>query len=90
MRPDLLGSAETFRENASAFATAVRSARPAAGGLPVRMPFDRSRQERQRRVSQDAIEIPDVLYSQLARIAERKPAREPNAQPADDHLDQPG
>jgi hypothetical protein len=54
------------------------------------MPFARSRQERQRRVSQDAIEIPDVLYSQLARIAERKPAREPNAQPADDHLEQGG
>jgi delta1-piperideine-2-carboxylate reductase len=79
MRPDLLGSAETFRDNVSAFARAVRSARPVAGGPPVRMPFDRSRQERQRRVSQDAIEIPDVLYSQLARIAERKPAREPNA-----------
>jgi delta1-piperideine-2-carboxylate reductase len=61
MRPDLLGSAETFRENVSAFARAVRSARPAAGGPPVRMPFDRSRQERQRRVSQDAIEIADVL-----------------------------
>src|SRR5579859_4076787 len=42
MRPDLMG-AETFLENVSACANAVRSARPVAGGPPVRMPFDRSR-----------------------------------------------
>jgi len=68
MRPDLMGPAETFRENVSAFAEAVRSARPIAGGPPVRMPFDRSRSARQRRVAENAIEIPDVLFTQLARI----------------------
>lgn len=72
MRPDLMGPAEAFRENASAFANAVRSARPVAGGPPVRMPFDRSRRERQRRLAENAIEIPDVLATQLSRIAERK------------------
>jgi delta1-piperideine-2-carboxylate reductase len=71
MRPDLMGPAETFRENVSAFANAVRSSRPVAGGSPVRMPFDRSRRERQRCLSENAIEIPDVLASQLARISER-------------------
>ena len=35
MRPDLMGSPDTFRENVSAFADAVRSARPVAGGEPV-------------------------------------------------------
>lgn len=74
MRPDLMGPAETFRENASAFANAVRSARPVAGGSPARMPFDRSRQERQRRLAGDAIEVPDVLVTQLGRIAERNSA----------------
>ena len=74
MRPDLMGPAETFRESVSAFAKAVRSARPVAGGPPVRMPFDRSRQERQRRLAENALEIPDLLFSQLARMAERKPA----------------
>ena len=69
MRPDLMGPAETFRENVSAFATAVRSARPVAGGPPVRMPFDRSRRERQRRLAENAIEVPDVLASQLELIA---------------------
>jgi delta1-piperideine-2-carboxylate reductase len=70
MRPDLMGPAETFRENVSAFANAVRTARPVAGGPPVRMPFDRSRRERQRRQAENAIEIPDVLVSRLEGIAE--------------------
>jgi delta1-piperideine-2-carboxylate reductase len=74
MRPDLMGPAETFRENVSAFAKAVRSARPVAGGSPVRMPFDRSRRERLRRRSENAIEIPDVLVSELVRISERNSA----------------
>jgi len=71
MRPDLMGPAETFRQNVSAFAKAVRSARPVASGAPVRMPFDRSRRERHRRLSENAIDIPDVLVTQLARISER-------------------
>ncbi len=68
MRPDLMGPTETFRESVSAFAKAVRSARPVAGGSPVRMPFDRSRRERERRLSENAIEIPDALVTQLQRI----------------------
>ena len=70
MRPDLMGPAETFRENVSVFAKAVRSARPVAGSSPVRMPFDRSRLERARRLTEDAIEIPDILAGQLAKIVE--------------------
>jgi delta1-piperideine-2-carboxylate reductase len=71
MRPDLMGPAETFRRNVSAFANAVRSARPIAGGSPVRMPFDRSRQERARRLAENAIEVPDFLVTQLSDIAQR-------------------
>jgi delta1-piperideine-2-carboxylate reductase len=71
MRPDLMGPVETFRENVSAFGDGVRSARQLAGGSPVRMPFDRSRRERERRLKENAIEIPDILYAQLVRIAER-------------------
>jgi delta1-piperideine-2-carboxylate reductase len=74
MRPDLMGLAEAFRQNVSAFANAVRSARPVEGGAPVRMPFDRSRQERQRRLSENAIEVPDVLFTQLTRICDNIPA----------------
>jgi delta1-piperideine-2-carboxylate reductase len=71
MRPDLMGPAETFRRNVSAFANAVRSARPIAGGSPVRMPFDRSRQERARRLAENAIEVPEFLLTQLSDIAQR-------------------
>ena len=71
MRPDLMGPSEIFRRNVSAFADAVRSARPIAGGSPVRMPFDRSRQERARRLAENAIEVPDLLVAQLSDIAQR-------------------
>ncbi len=75
MRPDLMGPAETFRESVSAFADAVRSARPIAGGPPVRMPFDRSRQERQRRISENAIDVPDAIVAQLYAISARTTRR---------------
>jgi LDH2 family malate/lactate/ureidoglycolate dehydrogenase len=74
MRPDLLGPQETFLQNVSAYAQAVRTARPVAGGAAVRMPFDRSRQDRQRRLADDRIEVPDLLFEQLIEIAARKPA----------------
>jgi delta1-piperideine-2-carboxylate reductase len=72
MRPDLMGSADDFRANVSAYAKAVRAARPVAGGAPVRMPFDRSRSERQRRRDADAIEIPDEILRQLNDIVARQ------------------
>ena len=72
IRPDLMGPAETFRGNVTAFANAVRSARPVAGGAPVRIPFDRSRSERQQRRAADAIEIPDVLFRELCSLASKE------------------
>ena len=38
------------------------------GGPPVRMPFDRSRAERKRRVAEDAIDVAEVVYSNLVEI----------------------
>jgi len=73
MRPDLMGPIETFRENVSAFAQAVRSARPVEGGSPVRMPFDRSRRERERRLAENAIDVPEVVVNQLTLIASALP-----------------
>ncbi len=72
MRPDLMGPAETFRANVAAFADAVRSARPIDQREPVRMPFDRSRRERERRIAEDAIEMPDALFKQLLARSERQ------------------
>src|SRR5579871_694679 len=73
MRPDLLGPAEIFRQNVAAYADAVRGARPIAGGEAVRMPFDRSRRDRARRLVEDRIDLPDVLFEQLTRIAGKGP-----------------
>ncbi|MET0878178.1 MAG: Ldh family oxidoreductase [Tardiphaga sp.] len=75
MRPDLMGSADDFRANVSAYAEAVRGARPVAGSVPVRMPFDRSRAERQRRRDADVIEISDEISRQLDAIVARQPVR---------------
>jgi delta1-piperideine-2-carboxylate reductase len=70
MRPDLMGPEENFRSNVSAFAEAVRTARPIAGGPPVRMPFDRSRRERNRRLAEGSIEVPDGLVAELRQVAD--------------------
>ncbi len=69
IRPDLMGPAETFRNNVSAFADSVRSARPVPGTVPVRMPFDRSREERQRRLAEGLLDIPDLLIERLRQLA---------------------
>jgi delta1-piperideine-2-carboxylate reductase len=69
IRPDLLTPPDQFKSEAAAFANAVRTARPVPGGPPVRVPFDRSREERKRRLAADAIDVPDVVYSALAAFA---------------------
>jgi LDH2 family malate/lactate/ureidoglycolate dehydrogenase len=70
VRPDVLTSADEFARNVAAYADSVRGARPVAGGPPVRMPFDRSRADRIRRLTDNAIEVPDAVYSSLVEIAE--------------------
>jgi hypothetical protein len=48
--------------------------RQPAGSDAVRMPFDRSRRDRRRRMASDRIDVPDVLFAQLTRIAGGEPA----------------
>lgn len=72
LRPDLLGQADAFKAGVAAYAEYVRAARPVEGGAAVRMPFDRSREEREARIRRDAIEIEDDLYNALVAIAERR------------------
>lgn len=69
MRPDLMGPPEAFLENVAAYADAVRTARPVAGGPPVRMPFDRSREERARRLAEGGIEVPEAIVVALSARA---------------------
>jgi LDH2 family malate/lactate/ureidoglycolate dehydrogenase len=66
--PDLLTTREAFTASVAAFADSVRSARPAAGGEPPRMPFDRSRDERRRRLREGTIDIPAAVHTVLTAL----------------------
>ena len=70
--PASVTSAEQWKTDVAAYAESVRAARPVPGGPAVRMPFDRSRQERRRRLEQDSIEVADAVYDALATIARRE------------------
>ena len=72
INPDLLSSADDFAQNVSAYAESVRTARPVECDRPVRMPFDRSRAERTRRLSEDAIEVAQSVHQRLVAIAGRE------------------
>jgi delta1-piperideine-2-carboxylate reductase len=72
LRPDLLGPADAFKTGAAEYARYVRAARPVEGGPAVRMPFDRSREERQERIRRDAIEIEEDLHTALVSVAARR------------------
>jgi delta1-piperideine-2-carboxylate reductase len=72
--PAAVTSAEQWKEEVAAYADSVRSARPVPGGPAVRMPFDRSRDERRRRQREDAIEVADTVYDALTQVAARATA----------------
>jgi delta1-piperideine-2-carboxylate reductase len=74
MRPDLMMPEQEYREKVTAYAEAVRAARPVEGGGPVRMPFDRSAAERNRRRAADAIDVPDFVHEHLTKIANSRKA----------------
>jgi LDH2 family malate/lactate/ureidoglycolate dehydrogenase len=60
-----------FPARVQEYAELVRSARPVDPAQPVRMPFDRSAAERERRLREDAIEVPDRVYASLTELAAR-------------------
>ncbi|MDE0729208.1 MAG: Ldh family oxidoreductase [Alphaproteobacteria bacterium] len=65
MKPDLMMPERDYRAQVTAYADAVRSARPVEDGEAVRMPFDRSAAERRRRITEDIVEIPDFVFERL-------------------------
>lgn len=65
IRPDLLVEPDDFKQQISDYADAVRGTRPLAGGAAVRMPFDRSRAERARRLAEGCIEVPESIIAAL-------------------------
>ncbi len=68
LRPDLLMPLEEYKSNVSEYARLIRDTRPVPGGNAVRMPYDRSWAERARRLSEDAIDVPNIVYDRLKAI----------------------
>ena len=69
VNPALLGAAEEFQQRVADYADSMRATRPVKPGEPVRVPFDRSIAERAKRLAANAIEVPDVVYEALRRVA---------------------
>jgi LDH2 family malate/lactate/ureidoglycolate dehydrogenase len=69
IRPDVLTDTENFQSEVARYAESVREARPVEGGPAVRMPFDRSRAERRRRLEENAIDVADAVHATLVEIA---------------------
>jgi LDH2 family malate/lactate/ureidoglycolate dehydrogenase len=65
--PSLLMPVDRFKARATELAQAIRSARPAEGSGPVRVPFDGSAATR-RRTLEDGIELLDRVYQSLIAL----------------------
>ena len=68
--PGLLTSAEDYRQRVSAYADSLRSTRPLDPAKPVRVPFERSAAERERRRAADMVEVPDDTYQALVKLTQ--------------------
>jgi delta1-piperideine-2-carboxylate reductase len=67
--PGLLSSADDFRAKVAEYVEWVHSARPIDPAVPVRVPFERSRRDREQRRKEGFIELPDVIHANLRRLA---------------------
>ena len=66
--PGLLTDADDFRRRAAEYADLIRATRPADTSRPVRVPFDRSAAERDRRRRRGSVEISDETYAALIAV----------------------
>ena len=65
MKPDLMMPEPDYRAQGSAYADAVRNARPEDGRQDVRMPFDRSAADRRRCLSEGQVNVPEFVIERL-------------------------
>lgn len=66
--PKLLAEGD-FRGQVAEYVDWVHSARPADPGVPVRVPFERSAQDRARRLREGFVEVPEVIHASLVKLA---------------------
>ena len=66
--PELLSSAEDYQKRVAEFADGIRSTRPVDPSRPVRVPFERSAADRERRRAENKIEVADEVHAALRNI----------------------
>lgn len=66
--PDLFGEPGEFRARVSGFAADLRATRPLDPAVPVRVPFERSVAERERRLAAGVIDVEQTVLDALRRI----------------------
>ncbi|WP_029528114.1 Ldh family oxidoreductase [Polaromonas glacialis] len=69
INPELLSSAEDYKKRVKEFADSMRTTRPLDPARPVRVPFERSAADREKRRLEDRIEVADEVYEALVHIA---------------------
>lgn len=69
MNPDLLCAAGDFPGRVAEYVDWVHTARPADPDVAVRVPFERSAQDRARMIAGGVIDVPDVIHASLAALA---------------------
>lgn len=67
--PDLFTPPGEFRRRVSDYAAMLRATRPADPAQPVRVPFERSALERERRLAAGTIEVDERIFHKLQEIA---------------------
>ncbi|WP_250514622.1 Ldh family oxidoreductase [Caballeronia sp. INDeC2] len=67
--PKLLTDADDYAQRVCAFANDLRSTRPLDPTRPVRVPFERSVAEREKRRARNKIEVTDQIYEALKAVA---------------------
>ncbi len=70
INPELLSSAEDYQQRVAEFADNMRSTRPVDPSRPVRVPFERSAADRNKRRSENRIEVADEVHHALRLIVQ--------------------
>jgi delta1-piperideine-2-carboxylate reductase len=68
IKPDLLTDPADFQREVAAYADSVRATRPLKEGENVRVPFERSRIDRERRRATNAVEVADTVVAALQSL----------------------
>ena len=67
--PDAFGDAERFRESVGAYTQDIKSSRRVAGGGPIRVPGERSFEDRRRNAGLGRVPLYDFVWDEMAKIA---------------------